>query len=223
MRVGVVTDTHVGEHLAAVPDEVAEVLAGVDLILHAGDLNVRAVLDDLGRIAPVVAVRGNHDRGLGDLPRDLLVRIGGRRIGLTHGSRTRLVEMPAAALSLAAGRAVLLGFDRAMRRRFGDVDCIVTGHLHIPVNRVVRGVLHFSPGAVYVPEMNPRDESSGVRAGGYRRFRRNLPPAARTPGVGIIEMDAAGVRAWSVPLERPIRMLARARLARGEGDARGRR
>lgn len=204
MRVGVVADTHVGEHLAALPAEVGTVLAGVDLILHAGDLNERAVIDELGRIAPVVAVRGNHDDALCDLPRDLVVRAGGRRIGLTHGARTAAVELPAAALSLVAGRAVLLGFDGAMRRRFGAVDCVVTGHLHLPINRVVRGVLHFSPGAVYVPEHDPGYDWSGPRAAGYRRFRARLPAAARVPAVGVIEIGRGGLRATTVGLREPL-------------------
>lgn len=208
VRIGVVADTHVGEHLDDLPGEVGEVLAGVDLILHAGDLNVRAVLADLGDIAPVVAVRGNHDTGLRDLPRDLVVRIGGRRIGLTHGSRTAAVEMPAAALSLVSGRPVLLGFDRVMRGRLPGVDCVVTGHLHMPIHRFVHGVLHFSPGAVYVPEMDPGYDWSGVRAAAYRRFRSRLPAGARTPAVGLIEIDASGLRARSVALERPIRTAA---------------
>jgi uncharacterized protein len=199
VRIGVVADTHVGEHLCELPGEIAEILDGVDLILHAGDLNVRSVIDDLGRVAPVVAVRGNHDDRLGDLPRDLLVRVGGRRIGLTHGSRTA-----AAILSLVAGRPVLLGFGGAMRRRFGAVDCVVTGHLHMPIHRVVRGVLHFSPGAVYVPEVDPRYDCSGARARGYLRFRRGLPPAARVPSVGLIEIDRAGVRARTVPFQDPL-------------------
>ncbi len=204
---GVVADTHVGEHVTAVPAEVAEVLAGVDLILHAGDLNTRAVIGQLEAIAPVVAVRGNHDTGLRDLPRDIVVRVGDRRIGLTHGSRTALVEMPAAALSLVSGRPVLLGFSRTMRARFGAVDAIVTGHLHMPIHRTVDGVLHFSPGAVYVPEVDPEYDWSGWRGGGYRRFRLGLPPEARAPAVGIMEIGPAGIRARSVPLRRPIGLM----------------
>lgn len=207
MRIGVVADTHVGEHLSVVPDGVAEALAGVDLILHAGDLNTRAVLDDLGRIAPVVAVRGNHDTGLRDLPRDVVVRVGGRRIGLTHGARTAAIELPAAALSLASGRPVLLGFSGGMRRRFGDVDCIVTGHLHMPIHRVLGGVLHFSPGAVYVPEIDPRYDWSGWRGRGYRRFRRGLPPGARIPSVGILEVGPGGVRASTIPVRCPVAVI----------------
>ena len=105
-----------------------------------------------------------------------MVEAGGRRIGVTHGARTKAVELPAAALSLLAARAVLLGFDRAMRRRFGDVDCVVVGHLHMPIHRMVDGALLFSPGAVYVPELDPGYSWSSLKARGYRRFRDRLPP-----------------------------------------------
>ena len=206
MRIGVVADTHVGEHLPSLPPEVLEIFAGVDLILHAGDLADVVVLEELGRVAPVVAVRGNHDEqgGLDDLPRDLLVRAGGLRIGLTHGHRTKAVELPAAALSLVAGRPCLLGFDRVMRHRFGAVDAVVTGHLHLPIHRVVRGALLFSPGAVFVPESHPAYNWSGAAGRGYRRFRQSLPPEARVPAVGMIEIDGPGFRARRIALEEPI-------------------
>ena len=64
-RIGVVADSHVGECLASLPPEVGERLAGVDLILHAGDITDVSVLRHLGDIAPVVAVQGDHDREAG--------------------------------------------------------------------------------------------------------------------------------------------------------------
>ncbi len=213
-RVGVVTDTHVGEHLPGLPPEVLEALDGVDLILHAGDLTDLSVLEDLGELAPVVAVRGNHDeRARLELPRDLLVRAGAARIGLTHGHRTAGVELPAAVLSLVSGRPVLLDFEGAMRRRFGDVDCVVTGHLHMPIHRVVNGVLVFSPGAVYVPEHDPGFDWSGARGRAFRHFRARLPPSARVPAVGVIEIGPAGIRAERIPLLRPILAATRVRPA----------
>ena len=206
MRIGVVADTHVGEHLAVLPPEIPEILAGVDLILHAGDLADRVVLEELGRVAPVVAVRGNHDEegGIDELPRDVTVRVGRARIGLTHGHRSGAVELPAAALSLVSGRPVLLGFGWAMRRRFGDVDCVVSGHLHMPMRRRVGGVLMFSPGAVFVPEADPAYDWSGARGRGYRRFRERLAPEARVPAIGLIEVAGQAVSARRIPLERPI-------------------
>lgn len=58
LTAGVISDTH-----GVVAPEVLRVLQGVDVILHAGDIDTMSVLDDLKRIAPVIAVRGNMDRG----------------------------------------------------------------------------------------------------------------------------------------------------------------
>lgn len=204
MRVGVVADSHVGEHLRALPDEVLALLRGVDLILHAGDLSTADVILALEGVAPVVAVRGNHDDAVPGLPRDVVVRVGGRRIGLTHGARPAVVELTAAALSVLAGRPVTLGFSRAMRARFGAIDCLVTGHLHLPIDRTVGGVRHFSPGAVHVPEGASARERRSWRGRAHLRTRRRLPPAARAPAVGLLEVGPDGVRARALPLRGPL-------------------
>ena len=202
VRIGVVTDTHVAEHLPVLPRAVCDALAGVDLIIHAGDLTGLAVLDDLRNVAPVVAVRGNHDQEAGhtSLPRDLVVRVGGRRIGVTHGTRTLPVEAAGGLASVVLGRPELLGFHRAVRRRFGLVDAVVMGHIHMPVHRIVDGALLFSPGSVYVPEAAPHFDWSTLRGRAYRRFRAGVPTAALVPAVGVLEVDRAGVRARRIPL-----------------------
>lgn len=78
--VGVIADTH--GHL----DEGAlRALAGVDLVLHAGDVGSERVLDGLRGVAPVVAVTGNGDEGLQHrLPWDQRVQLGASRILLCH-------------------------------------------------------------------------------------------------------------------------------------------
>ncbi len=60
MKIALVSDTHLrhGQHL---PEELVRCLEGADLILHAGDVVCASVLDELGDIAPTVAVRGNCD------------------------------------------------------------------------------------------------------------------------------------------------------------------
>ena len=63
MRIGLLSDTHIPEAEKALPSEVLEAFRGVDLILHAGDIYVPSVLDDLERIAPVLAARGDDDYG----------------------------------------------------------------------------------------------------------------------------------------------------------------
>jgi predicted phosphodiesterase len=57
-RIGLISDTH-----NLVRPEALLHLAGCDAIIHAGDICEQAVLDALGRIAPVTAVRGNNDTG----------------------------------------------------------------------------------------------------------------------------------------------------------------
>lgn len=62
MRIGVISDTHVPVRARALPGAVFDIFAGVDLILHAGDLITLDVLAELQTIAPVLAVHGNVDR-----------------------------------------------------------------------------------------------------------------------------------------------------------------
>ncbi len=206
VRIGVVADTHVGEWVSELPQSVLDAFAGVDLILHAGDITDLAVLDQLGRCAPVVAVQGDHDRAAGIvLPRTHVVEIAGARIGVTHGRRGRRVELAAAALSLVVGRPMLLGFHRALRRRFAAVDCIVFGHLHLPCIRTIDGVLYFSPGAVHNAERAAGFAAGGFAARCYLRFRQSLPADVRASGVGIITVGPDGITARIVPVDVDVR------------------
>lgn len=61
MRIGLITDTHIPLAAKEIPPKVAEIFQGVDLILHAGDIYELPVLDELGRIAPVLAALGDDD------------------------------------------------------------------------------------------------------------------------------------------------------------------
>src|SRR3982750_1489036 len=56
--IGLISDTH-----GLLRPEALRALTGCDLIVHAGDIGRPEILDDLGRVAPVVAVRGNVDKG----------------------------------------------------------------------------------------------------------------------------------------------------------------
>jgi putative phosphoesterase len=61
MRVGLITDTHIPDIEEELPHRVAEIFAGVDLILHAGDIYQAFVIDELERIAPVLVALGDDD------------------------------------------------------------------------------------------------------------------------------------------------------------------
>jgi putative phosphoesterase len=142
--------------MRALPAAALEALAGADAILHAGDICVRPVLETLARIAPVHAVQGNRDFFM-RLPRTRRLEFEGVRIGLTHGHgglRGYLNEKL---------RYYTVGFYTEdylaqVRAVFNDVDVIVFGHSHRPINQTIDGVLMFNPGSLgpdYRPPHGP--------------------------------------------------------------------
>jgi uncharacterized protein len=205
MRIGVVADTHHPEFLERLPARLFEVLEGVDLILHAGDVGGRETLEQLARLATVEAVRGDHDRGLADLPRERLIEAGGRRIALIHGNRSRLIEEPVTFVGTVSLGYVWPqpGLDRWLRARFPQADVIVYGHTHEPRLRTLAGALIFNPGAVYQVTPAAARVRLERRPGWFEwswlqvvRHRRRLSE----PTVGILDLDDKGVRASIVPL-----------------------
>ena len=121
MRIGLISDTH-----DLLREEARHALAGVDRILHAGDICTPDVLARLSEIAPVDAVRGNNDRGAWAqaLPETRIVTLQGIRILMVH--------------DLAA-----LGVDPDAE----GVAAVVSGHSHKP-QAVRRGeVLYVNPGS----------------------------------------------------------------------------
>jgi uncharacterized protein len=123
--VGVISDTH-----GLLRPEVLRVFAGVDRIVHAGDVGAPAVIDALSAIAPVDAVYGNvddpHDPALA---RERTVEAGGMTIHVSHGHE---LGRPTAELALARYHA----------------DVVIFGHTHrASVVRAGDGRLGFNPGA----------------------------------------------------------------------------
>ncbi|MGI9539919.1 MAG: YfcE family phosphodiesterase [Miltoncostaeaceae bacterium] len=198
-------DTHVGEVLPRLPEGVLDALEGSDLILHAGDLTLPDVLVELRRIAPVVAVQGNHDRegGLG-LPGTAVVEVAGVTIGVVHGDRPALVEALGGAVSLATGRGQTLGLVRQLIRRVGPVDVVVFGHLHETFRTRVGGTLVFSPGAVCQPEIDPGFRWSGPIARALAAYRRRLPEERIRPTVGRLDIRDGRVEASWQALPEPL-------------------
>lgn len=124
MRVGLISDTH-----GALRPQVLDRLAGVDRILHAGDVGPPDVLSDLETVAPVIAVWGNTDgwdvRAL--THETIEVEIGGVPFGLAHGHTVETFEdLP----GLLPGARV-----------------IVHGHSHVPRADLEGDVLVVNPGS----------------------------------------------------------------------------
>lgn len=143
-RIAVVSDTHIPARARALPPWLFELLQGVELILHAGDLVDDTVLDELRALAPVEAVAGNMDpyslhRSLG---RKKLVRIGAVTVGLVHGDGSR---------SNTLTRAL-----ETFRQVTPQPQAIVFGHSHRPLCRHYEGILMFNPGSATDPRRSPQ-------------------------------------------------------------------
>jgi putative phosphoesterase len=131
-HVVVLADTHIRRgSKRRLPDAAYAHLETADLVLHAGDILVGDVLDELRGFAPVHAVLGNNDAELvGLLPEIRVLKVDGVRVGMIHDSGP------------AHGRAGRL------RRRFPDADVVVFGHSHIPWDTEgVDGQVLFNPGS----------------------------------------------------------------------------
>ncbi|MEO3885332.1 metallophosphoesterase family protein [Nonomuraea sp. B5E05] len=129
MRVVALSDTHAPRRWRSCPPRVAEHVRGADLILHAGDVCVPSVIEELAAYAPVHVVKGNNDGPGLDAPDTLELILDGLRIGMIHDSGP------------AKGRLA------RMRRRFPRADLIVFGHSHIPLDESDGGLRIFNPGS----------------------------------------------------------------------------
>ncbi|NRN65013.1 Metallophosphoesterase [Kibdelosporangium sp. 4NS15] len=132
MRVVVLADTHSPRRWKACPPRVATHLRDADVILHAGDVCTKDVLDELAEFAPVHVVMGNNDGpdvAAWGAPETLELDLAGLKVAMIHDS------------GQATGRT------RRMRNRFPDADLVVFGHSHIPMDQTGDGVRIFNPGS----------------------------------------------------------------------------
>ena len=118
---GVISDTH-----GQLRPEALALLASVDRILHAGDLDEPSVLERLRSVGPVTVVRGNMDRGAWArvLPESATVTLEGFRLHLVHDV-ARLDLDPKA----------------------DGIAAVIYGHTHRPHHEMRDGVLYFNPGS----------------------------------------------------------------------------
>jgi len=159
VRVGLISDTH-----GLMRPEALAALAGCDAIVNAGDIGTPEVLEALGGLAPVTAVRGNNDTGAWarGLPEVARLEIAGVRIAVIH---------------------ILQQLDLAQ----ADADVVVSGHSHKPLVIEREGLLLVNPGSA-----GPRrftlpvtvahlDLTAGMPAATIVALVPATPPS-RTPG-----------------------------------------
>ncbi len=121
MKLGIISDTH-----GLLRPEVAPKLKGVERILHVGDVGKISILDELAKIAPVTAIRGNVDRdgACGKLPETEVMLAEGHYIYMLHDLKTLHLDPAAAKFAV-----------------------VLHGHTHVPNFYTKKGVLYFNPGS----------------------------------------------------------------------------
>ena len=142
MRIGLIADTHMPGTLASLWPQVHEAFATADCILHAGDLHVADVIDDLATLAPTYAVRGNGDRGVEhpQLDDTWLLDLDGVKIAMVHEFPTPQRNSPEA---LEMRLAKVFSGSRP--------DVVVYGHTHHEELHRVNDVLYINPGSPTLP------------------------------------------------------------------------
>jgi putative phosphoesterase len=120
-RVGLISDTH-----GMLRSEAVEALRGSDFIVHAGDIGHIGIIEQLAKLAPVSAVRGNNDNGAwaAKLPETEVLNVGEVYICIVH-DLAQLDLDPAAA----------------------NFKVVVSGHSHRPGFEERNGVLYVNPGS----------------------------------------------------------------------------
>lgn len=119
--VGVISDTH-----GLLRPEAIQALSKCALIVHAGDIGSRELLDELGLLCPVHAVRGNTDRGAwaAELPRTRIITAEGHSVLIVHD----LEELD-------------------VRPETHSIAAVVSGHTHRAHEYRRAGILYFNPGS----------------------------------------------------------------------------
>lgn len=150
MRVALLADTHMPRGSRRLPDECVRLVAGSDLVIHAGDFMREEAYEEIAAIGPpLIGVRGNVDATplARRLPERVEVDLDGAVVGVIHDAGP------------AKGRLA------RMRRAFPDADAVVFGHSHIPLHeRDDGGFQIFNPGSPTERRRSPTHTMGVVEA-----------------------------------------------------------
>ncbi len=121
-KIAIISDTH-----GLIRSSVRKYLKNVDMIIHAGDLDAPVILEDLKKIAPVVAARGNMDNGAWAqrLPTFEIVEIDNVSLYVCHDIDKLDLDPEAAGIKV-----------------------VISGHTHQPSVIKKRSVLFLNPGSI---------------------------------------------------------------------------
>jgi len=167
----VVADTHIPTRIKTMPKSLLDELRNlqVNYMLHAGDICIPSVVQELSTIAPVTAARGNSDVIFGDtLPLVQFLEFNGVQVALTHGCGTTWDYLRDrwryAIHGYKADRYIKLAEKFSM-----DAQVVVFGHSHRPQKEIRGGRLFFNPGSACFAS-----------------------PEGGSPSIGLLQIDASG-------------------------------
>ena len=131
MKIGVISDTHLRELYPEFKKMIEFYFKDVEKIFHTGDFVDWSIAEYLSGQKELIAVCGNMDsRDIWkEFPEKRTVELKGFKIGLIHGGGSPF------------------GIESRIRREFDEVDAIIYGHTHTPVNHQVKNIYFFNPGS----------------------------------------------------------------------------
>lgn len=142
INIVIISDTH-ADTIEKLGEALIEKIKAADIVVHAGDADTVDFISELKKISKeLYAVRGNCDWG-SDLPPKIIFNIENKTIGLSHGTGnyTNVID-----------RLSYLFSD-------DNVDMVIFGHTHIPINEDVEGIHFINPGSTSL--------NRGLRYGTY--------------------------------------------------------
>ena len=193
-KIGLISDTHIPEARASLWDQVYTAFQGVDLIFHGGDIHDLSLLDELEKVAPIYAARGNGEDGSGGRdvqPEDprvkyaWLIEIEGLWVGLTH-----YIPVPERPPNFTLAKWV----DRFFPERKPDV--IVSGDTHREAIEWIDGVYCVNPGSPTYP--HNYDTQYGTI--GFLEIDNGKADASiwQIAEAGIVPFDWEGTPPWKL-------------------------
>lgn len=149
MLIGLLSDTHIAFSEEVLPPQIYDAFKGVDLILHAGDIWIPSVLDELEKIAPVLAAKGDDDmeEDIGDDN-----RVAGRQTLFIEGLTLWLTH-------IKPRNGLINPTEDSYHSRSSNVkspDIVVFGHTHHAVIERYKDALLVNPGSPTLPGYIPK-------------------------------------------------------------------
>ena len=142
LRVGLIADTHMPGTIATLWPQVYDAFRHTDMILHAGDLHVASVIEELETLAPTFVCCGNGDLDVrhAKLQDVWCGQIAGITVGLVHKFPT-------------PSRAQPVKLHKKRQQAFGETDpqVVIYGHTHLAEVHDVEGRVYINPGSPTLP------------------------------------------------------------------------